>query len=75
MKCVICKHGETHPGLTTVTLERGSTTLVVKSIPAQICENCGEAYVEDTLAARLLQDAEEAARAGVQVEVREYLAA
>lgn len=46
MKCVICKHGETRPGMTTVTLERGGATLVVKGVPARICGNCGEAYVD-----------------------------
>jgi hypothetical protein len=25
MKCVICKHGETRPGKTTVTLDRGGS--------------------------------------------------
>ncbi|MBV8362877.1 MAG: YgiT-type zinc finger protein, partial [Deltaproteobacteria bacterium] len=36
MKCVVCKHGDTRPGSTTVTLERGGGTLVVKSVPARI---------------------------------------
>ena len=36
MKCVICKQGETLPGVTTVTLERNGLTLVVKSVPARV---------------------------------------
>ena len=72
MKCVICKHGETGPGKTTVTLERGGTTLVVKEVPARICDNCGEAYVDDEVARRLLETAEEALRAGIQVDVRDF---
>ncbi len=75
MTCVICKRGETRPGRATVTLERGATTLVVKGVPAGVCDTCGEEYVDDATAARLLVAAEEAARAGVQVDVREYLAA
>ena len=43
MKCVVCKLGETRPGQTTVTLERQGAALVVRSVPAQVCENCGEA--------------------------------
>jgi hypothetical protein len=50
-------------------------TLVFKGVPAQVCENCGEEYVDEDTTARLLQVAEEAARAGVQVDVREYVAA
>lgn len=72
MKCVICKHGETHPGETTVTLERGGATLVVKRVPAQICDNCEEAYVDEEITRRLLATAEEALRSGVQVDVREF---
>jgi YgiT-type zinc finger domain-containing protein len=75
MKCVICKHGDTQPGLTTLTLTRDSLTLVVKNVPARVCENCGEAFVDEDVAARVLNAAEEAVRAGVQVEVREYVAA
>lgn len=75
MKCVICKHGETRPATTTVTLERDGMTLVFKAVPAQVCQNCGEAYLDDSITAHLLATAEDAARAGVQVGVREYVAA
>jgi YgiT-type zinc finger domain-containing protein len=75
MKCVICKHGETRPGATTVTFERDGMTLVFKRVPAQICQNCGEAYLDETTTARLLVTAQDAARAGVQVDVRDYVAA
>jgi YgiT-type zinc finger domain-containing protein len=74
MKCVICKQGKTRPGTTTVTLERDGMTLVVKSVPARICDNCDEEYLDEEITARLLQEAEEAARVGVQVDVRQYSA-
>ena len=75
MKCVICKNGETKLGTVTVTLERGGTTLVFKNVPAQVCENCGEAYVDEAITAQLLMDAESAVKTGVQVEVRQFVAA
>jgi YgiT-type zinc finger domain-containing protein len=75
MECVVCKHGETKPGTATVTLERGGTTLVIQDVPAEVCGNCGEAYVGEETARRLLKDAEEAAHAGVQVDVRRFVAA
>ena len=75
MKCVICKQGETRPGKATVTLERSGTTLVIKGVPANVCANCGEEYVDEEITARLLDTAEEAAKKGVQVDVREYVAA
>jgi YgiT-type zinc finger domain-containing protein len=75
VRCVICRLGETKTGKTTITLERDRLTLVVKGVPAQVCENCGEAYVDEQTTAQLLASAEQAARAGVQVEVREFVAA
>lgn len=75
MKCVICKHGETRPNTVTVTLERGATTIVFKGVPAQVCENCGEAYVDEAITEQLLMAAEVAVKAGVQVEVRDFMAA
>jgi YgiT-type zinc finger domain-containing protein len=73
MKCIICKHGETKPGTATVTLTRDQLTLVVKGVPAQVCQNCGEEYVDENITAQLLRVAEEAAQAGVEVDVREYV--
>ena len=75
MNCVICKQGQTSPGKASVALERGNLTLVFKSVPADVCENCGEQYIDAATAARLLQEAERAAQAGVAVEVRTYVAA
>lgn len=74
MKCVICKHGETRPGKATLTLERNETTLVIKGVPAEVCANCGEEYVREEITARLLETAETAAKTGVQVDVRKYVA-
>ena len=49
MKCVICKSGETQSGMTTVTLNRGESTIIIKEVPAQICENCVEYYLSDEM--------------------------
>lgn len=75
MKCVICKHAETKPGTTTVTLEKDGFTCVVKKVPAQVCPNCGEDYVDEQVAGELLRSAEQMAKAGAQVDVRQYVAA
>ena len=72
MKCPICKHGETTAGTVSVTLERGGLTLVVKDVPAQVCDNCGEGYVDEQAAAQLLEQADAEARAGTEINVRHY---
>ena len=57
MKCVLCDHPDLLEGTTTVTFDRGPTTLVYKDVPAQVCPNCGERFVEPSIAANLLASA------------------
>ena len=58
-----------------MTLERGETTIVFKYVPAEVCDDCGEAYLDAAPTRHLLHIVEEAARIGVQVDVRQYAAA
>lgn len=75
MICPICKCGHTRSGFASVTLERDNTTLVVQQVSALICDNCGEEFIEESAAAQLLNRAESAVHAGVQIELRQYAAA
>jgi YgiT-type zinc finger domain-containing protein len=72
MKCVICKLGETEYGTATVTLERDGLTLVVKKVPARVCRNCGEEYIDEVVAEQLFKTVEEVAGSGAEVDVRHY---
>ncbi len=72
MKCMICKHGETKQGITTVTLEKASSTIVFKEVPAQICDNCGEKYIDDSTTKELLNKARKIVKNGVEVDIRKY---
>lgn len=74
MKCVICKHGATHPGKTTVTLERGETIVIIKDVPAEICDNCGEYYLDEKTTDQVLRMAEEAAQKNAEVEILRFAA-
>lgn len=75
MTCIICRQAETISGTTTITLERDGLTLVIKHVPALVCPNCGEAYVDEKVTAQLLRDAEAVAEAGAVVDVRQYVPA
>ncbi len=72
MKCVICKTGHTHPGTTTVTLQRERTVVVIRDVPADICEDCGEYYLDDAIARRVYGDAERSFQRHVEVEIQSY---
>jgi len=62
MKGVVCKQGETRPGVTTVVLQHGGATLF-SDVPARVCENCGEEDVDEQVAETVLASAEASARA------------
>ncbi len=72
MICLVCRQAEIVDGFTSVTLERGEIRLVVNNVPARLCPSCGEAYVDEEVAVRLLRDAEEMSKAGINNDVREF---
>lgn len=72
MKCVICKHGETRPGTASITLEREGTTIMIRDVPSEICDTCGEVYYSEEVTSVLLKQAEQAYREGIEFEVRHY---
>ena len=74
VKCVICKHGETRPGHVTVTLQRGECTIVIKEVPAEVCQNCAEYYLSEEVAANVEERADDAAKNGDEVTVLRYAA-
>ena len=74
MKCVICKHGATEAGNVSVTLTRGKTVVVFKDVPAQVCPNCGEYYLESAVSRKLMERAALAVESGTEVEIIRYAA-
>jgi YgiT-type zinc finger domain-containing protein len=74
MSCVICKSGTTHGGFVTVTLQRGETTVILKQVPADVCDNCGEYYLSSEVTAQVLEKAESAVRSGAEVEILRFAA-
>lgn len=74
MKCVICKTGQTHPGKTTVTLQRNSSVVLFRDVPAEICEDCGEYYLSEPVAKRVYADADATVQRHVEVKILRYAA-
>lgn len=74
MKCALCRTGETKPGKTTETYEIGGTVVVVRGVPAEMCQQCGETYTDEATTRQLERIVEESRRAGVVV-IQEYKAA
>lgn len=72
--CLVCKRGVTHPGEATVTLQRGECTVIIKNVPADVCDNCGEYYLSEDVTASVLKRAEAAVQTGTEIEIVRYAA-
>lgn len=59
MKCLVCKHNRFKNGTTVLPIERGNAILLITDIPARVCENCGETYIEEETAQDVQDLAEE----------------
>jgi len=71
-QCPMCPAGTLRESSTTLTMERGDATVVFKDVPADVCDTCGEAYLDEDVSAAVYEQAEEAVEAGVQFDVRRY---
>jgi len=74
MTCALCKEGDTSPGHATVTLHRGEATVIIKGVPAEVCANCGEYYLDEATAQKVMLLAEAAVKRGREVEVVRWAA-
>jgi YgiT-type zinc finger domain-containing protein len=72
--CVLC-HGTMKPGKTDVTLRRNRSVVVVESVPALVCDNCGEASLDSKTAQVVHELAEREITRGVALEFCTYPAA
>jgi len=50
--CDLCG-GELRPGVTTLEIWRGEELVVVKDVPADVCQQCREAYLSPEISERL----------------------
>ena len=73
--CQVCHVGRRGPGTTTMTLERDGAVLVVKHVPATVCDTCGDATLAVDVVRELERQLRAAIAAGVSTDVREYHAA
>ena len=69
--CPLCG-GEKEPGTTTFTVDLAFGVVVVRDVPALVCSQCGEAWIEDSVAAKLESVVAEARRRRAAVEVTRW---
>lgn len=71
-KCYFCKIGDVKPGFVTVPETTASLTVVLKEVPAKVCNNCSEHYFDSEVVAGLEKIVSDAQNAGVEILVRKY---
>jgi YgiT-type zinc finger domain-containing protein len=69
MRCLICREAPLLDDFTSIRFGRGEIQLVISRVPAHLCPGCGEAYVDEDVATRLLRIAEAVSKSGMR-EVR-----
>jgi len=73
--CPICKTGELGPGHVTVTLEREGSIVLLKNVPAQVCNNCASYFLDEKTTREVLKKAETSVQNGAELEVVQMKAA
>lgn len=68
LHCPLCA-GCLGYGTTTFTVDYGDGVVVVRHVPAQVCEQCGESWIEDTVSEKLQLIVKDAKSKRHQVEV------
>jgi len=66
--CPLCG-GDKKSGKTTYSVDLGSSVVVVRNVPAKICSQCGEVWIDAETAKKLESLSQEAKNKGTQVEV------
>ena len=66
---MVLSGGRKQSGKTTYSVDLGSGVVPVRNVPATVCAQCGEAWIDHRTAQKLEQLTQEAREKGLQVEV------
>lgn len=72
MLCPICKFGKMKNGFTQVVLTRGKSTIIFKNVPAKICDDCGEYFLDEHTSQDIYEQAENCISSGQEIAIIEY---
>jgi YgiT-type zinc finger domain-containing protein len=72
MICLVCRKADLLEGLVSMDMERGEFKTVIKLVPAQVCPACGEAYLDEEVAIRILSQVEALAHEGMSDVFQDY---
>ena len=67
--CPICRHGSLRAGTSDEVMTHAHTIVVVKGVPAEICDTCGESLSNEVVTERLLELVRDGHAHGIEVRV------
>ena len=70
-RCPLCG-GEKQPGTTTLAVDMRFGVAAVREVPAFVCTKCGDAWIDDPVAAKLENIVADARRKHAVVEVTQW---
>jgi YgiT-type zinc finger domain-containing protein len=75
MNCLIRKFGIYKPDKITVKLERGKSIVLIKEVPADVCDICGNYLLNQKTTRAALEHANQSFESGAELEITKLKAA
>ena len=72
MKCPTCGAGSLRPGVTVFAADVDGTLVVVRNVPASVCDVCGEAYIDEDVSEEIETTINDARGHGTESLIRHY---
>jgi len=69
MTCSICNNGECKSGITEELFNKKGKFIILKNLPAMICENCGAKFFSEQTSTLILQNLKEAEKSNAELEI------
>ncbi|MCP4578057.1 MAG: type II toxin-antitoxin system MqsA family antitoxin [Deltaproteobacteria bacterium] len=73
MLCILCK-GDMENGKVNFPVDTEENFILIKGVPAQICEQCGEYFLKDDVAEIIERIVKKAKRKNVELEILKFAA-
>lgn len=70
--CMFCKCGTTKPSTTTHVVNYKGNLIIIKNVPCEECEQCGEKYFTDEVAEKLEEIVNTAKKMMQEISVLDY---
>lgn len=72
MTCPLCGHGQLREGTTTFAADVDGVVVVIREVPANVCDECGESYLDERVSHGIEQTVQAARREGLEAVVSHF---